>query len=125
MITGTVTAAREAVIRLTIRDPAGLEHEVEAVIDTGYNGTLLLPPALVSTMGLPFRRRGRALLADGSETVFDIHEATVLWDGKTRRAPVDVADTDPLVGMALLYGHELTIEVVEDGEVSVRALLQS
>src|SRR5436190_16264135 len=106
MITGTVNSAREAVVRLTVQDPAGQEHEVEAVIDTGYNGALLLPPALVSTMSLPFRRRGRALLADGSETVFDIHEATVQWDYKPRRIPIDVADTDPLVGMALLYGHE-------------------
>jgi predicted aspartyl protease len=38
MITGVVTADREAVIRLTVRGPVGQEHEVEAVIDTGFDG---------------------------------------------------------------------------------------
>ena len=33
-----------------------------------------------------------------------------------------VADTDPLVGMALLDGHELTVQVVNEGRVSIRAL---
>jgi hypothetical protein len=35
---------------------------------------------------------------------------------------VDVADTDPLLGMGLLYGHNLSIQVVEEGEVLVRVL---
>jgi hypothetical protein len=37
-------------------------------------------------------------------------------------AVVDTADTDPLVGMALLDGHELTVQVVNDGNVFIRAL---
>jgi len=37
MITGVVTADREAVIRLSVRGPTDQEHEVEAVIDTGFD----------------------------------------------------------------------------------------
>jgi clan AA aspartic protease len=85
MITGIVTVAREAVISLTIRGPNGQEQEIEAVIDTGFDGSLTLPLALITALGLPWRRRGRALLADGNESVFDIYEATVLWDGTARR----------------------------------------
>jgi len=78
MITGIVTADREALIRLTVRGPTGQERRLEAVIDTGFDGWLTLPPTLIAQLGLPWRRRGRALLADGSESVFDIYEATVV-----------------------------------------------
>ncbi len=62
------------------------------------------------------------MLADGSETLFDIHEGTVMWNGELRRIAVDAAATDPLVGMLLLYGYELTVKVVEGGSVLVRGL---
>ena len=38
MILGIVTIAREAVINLTVRGPNGQEQEIEAVIDTGFDG---------------------------------------------------------------------------------------
>ena len=52
MIEGTVNAAREAVVRLTLQGPTGQEREVEAVIDTGYSGFLTTSLALVSELGL-------------------------------------------------------------------------
>lgn len=81
MITGVVTADREAVIGLAVRGPTGQEQQIEAVVDTGFDGWSSLPPALIALLGLPWRRRGRALLADGSESVFDIYEGTVVWEG--------------------------------------------
>ena len=41
------------------------------------------------------RRRGRAMLADGSDSVFDIYEAVVTWDGGSRRIAVDEVECDP------------------------------
>jgi clan AA aspartic protease len=124
MITGVVTASLQAIIRLTVRGPEGQEREVEAVIDTGFDGTLTLPPALIAALGLAWHRRGRALLADGSESLFDIYEATVVWDGEPRRIAVDEADIDPLVGMSLLYGYELIVQAVESGSVIIQPLPQ-
>ena len=91
MISGVVTDDRQAVIHLTVRGPAGQEREIEAIIDTGFDGSLSLPSSIVVQLGLPWRQRGRALLADGSESVFDIYEATVDWDGEARRIAVDEA----------------------------------
>ncbi|MEO6194804.1 MAG: clan AA aspartic protease [Thermoanaerobaculia bacterium] len=113
---------REAVLRLPVRGLQGREQTVEAVLDTGFNGYLTLPPGLISALGLPFRRNGRAVLGDGSEITFDIHEAVVLWNGQLRRIAVDAADTEPLLGMNLLYGHELNLQVIEGGSVIVRPL---
>ena len=122
MITGIVTDDREAVISLTLRGPDGKEQELEAVIDTGFDGSLTAPPDVIPALGLPLRRRGRALLADGSATVFDIYEATVMWDGRPRRVSVDEVDVTPLLGMSLLYGYELRMQVVERGSVVLNPL---
>jgi clan AA aspartic protease len=119
VITGTVNAYREAVIRLMVHGPQ-TEEEIEAVVDTGFNGFLTLPPPLIATLDLPFL--GRVILADGSESLFDVHEATVIWDGQPRRVAVGAADTEPLIGMALLHGHELTVQAVEGGDVYIRTL---
>lgn len=121
MITGIVTVARETVISLTVRGPNGQEQEIEAVIDTGFDGSLTLPPALIAVLGLPWRRRGRALLADGSDSVFDIYETAVIWDGAPRRVSVDEVEVMPLVGMSL-GGYELTVQIVEDGSVRLKPL---
>ena len=125
MISGVVTDDRQAVIHLTVRGPAGQAQEIEAIIDTGFDGSLSLPSATVIQLGLPWRQRGRALLADGSESVFDIYEATVDWDGEARRVAVDEAETVPLIGMALLEGYELIVQVQRGGNVTVRALHQA
>ncbi|MFQ5760439.1 MAG: clan AA aspartic protease [Acidiferrobacterales bacterium] len=119
MIVGTVNNFREAVIGLIVHGSGGQNQQIEAVVDTGFNGSLSLPPALIDLLGFPFRRRGRAVLADGSEIIFDIYEATVIWDEQPCRVAVDEADTDPLVGMGLLYGYELTVEVVNGGSVVI------
>lgn len=120
MIAGIVTAYREAVISVTVR---GLEEqEVEAVIDTGFDGWLTLPASLVANLRLPWRRRSRAMLADGNEVLFDVYEATVIWDGRPRRIAVDCVDSDPLIGMSLLDGYELTVQVIDGGRVGIKAL---
>jgi clan AA aspartic protease len=124
MISGIVTADRQALIHLTVRGPTGQEQEIEAIIDTGFDGCLSLPSSVIVSLDLPWRERGRALLADGSESVFDIYESTVLWDGQARRIPVHEAETIPLIGMSLLQGHELTVQVQPGGNVAIRRLSQ-
>src|SRR5438270_384079 len=112
MITGTVNAFVEALIRFLVHGPQGQEQEIEAIIDTGFTGSLSLPLAVIVALGLPFRRRSRAILADGRSIRFDVYEAQVLWDGRWRRVPVSAAEAVPLVGMGLLHGYELTLQIV-------------
>jgi clan AA aspartic protease len=121
MITGTVKAD-EARIRLKVVGSRSREREIEAVIDTGYTASLTLPPALIAALGLRWRSVDRGTLADGSDCLFDVYEAKVLWNGKVRQILVDEADADPLVGMRLLRGHELQIQVRSGGKVRIKRL---
>ena len=75
-------------------------------------------------VGSRYARRvgSRAMLDDGSDSVFDIYETAVTWDGTSRRIAVDEVECDPLVGMSLLYGFELTVQVVDGGQVVIGPL---
>ena len=122
MITGIITVAREAVIRLVVRGPSYHEVTVDAVIDTGFTGWLTLPPALVGTLGLPFAGTTRATLSDGSEVAIDVFAATAVWDSRDRQVTVLATEGGVLVGMAMLFGFRLTLEGTVGGLVQIEAL---
>jgi clan AA aspartic protease len=120
MITGTVNADFEPIISLSIRRSDGEVFTQDAIVDTGFNGWLSLPPDLIAELNLRWKRRGRAILGDGSECVFNVYEIVVIWDGALLTIPVDEADSAPLVGMSLMEGYQLTIQVSEEGYVELR-----
>jgi clan AA aspartic protease len=112
----------EGRVRLKIRGARGKTREIEAVIDTGYTGALTLPSEIIVALGLRWQSLDRGILADGSECLFDVFEAKVDWDGKVRRILVDEADTEPLLGMRLLRGYELRMQVRWRGKVTIKRL---
>lgn len=121
MIEGVVNAAYEAVVSLSLQGAEGRTHDIEAVVDTGFTGFLTLPPALVADLGLPFAYVGRAYLANDEEVEFNAHDVTVLWDGRPRRVRAAATGATPLVGMLLLDGYDLNIQVRGGGRVVIQA----
>ena len=120
MIEGFVNAAREAVISLLLQGQAGT-MEVEAVVDTGFTRFITLPPEIISALGALPAGANRVMLGDGSEASLDVYGVTVLWEGVPRRVDAYAADTMPLVGMRLLDGHSLYVEVEDGGRVTIEA----
>lgn len=120
MITGAVKSD-EARIRLKLIGRQGRTQEVEVVIDSGFNGALTLPPALIATLDLRWRSVDLATLADGSTCVL-VYVGRLAWDGRVRTILVAEADADPLVGMRLLRGHELKMHVRARGTVTIKRL---
>ncbi|GBE75925.1 hypothetical protein myaer87_31520 [Microcystis aeruginosa NIES-87] len=45
-----------------------------------------------------------------------------IWDGELRRIDINESDTEPLVGMGLLYGYRMQLDVIEGGTVTIQAL---
>ena len=121
MIEGAVNAALQAVISLSVSGPTGQTRDIEAVIDTGYNGFLTVWPEVARELELPFVTSGHAVLADGSEAQFDIHRASVFWNDRPMDVDVHVFDTAPLAGMRLLEWHTLLVQVRDGGRVAIEA----
>jgi clan AA aspartic protease len=122
VITGVITADREATLRLSAFGPSGQEQEIEATIDTGFNGFLTLPASSVATLGLPYHSQTVATLGDGSHVLLRLYEASVDWEGRARDVLVLEADGGPLVGMDLLYGSRMTLDIVDGGLVTIEPL---
>ncbi|WP_310489215.1 clan AA aspartic protease [Chamaesiphon sp. VAR_69_metabat_338] len=122
MIIGIVNADFEPIIPLSICSSDGKVYPQEAIVDTGFNGWLSLPPDLIAELTLKWKRRGRAILGDGTECVFDVYEAVLVWDGNMLTIPIDEADSEPLVGMSLMEGYQLTVQVFEGGHVELSQL---
>jgi predicted aspartyl protease len=89
MMTGVVNAALEPAIPLLICHSDGKILTNNAIVDTGFNGWLSLPPDVISQLKLAWKRRGRAVLGDGSECIFDVFEAVVVI------VPPEVAHRSP------------------------------
>ena len=124
MIHGAITSEGEAIIPIRVRGPGGQEAEFEAVIDTGFNGFLTLSTELVEELALPFAGSATAALGDGNQVYLDLFEVTVLWDGQERSAIVVATGGGELIGMSLLVGNRVILEVEKGGSVIVEALRQ-
>jgi clan AA aspartic protease len=121
-MTGTVTIAGKATLSVIVRGPRGHERSVDATIDTGFTGYLTLPSGLIAALQLPYRSQTTATLADGSRVSFRIYEAVVIWHGQERDILVLEAQGGVLLGMAMLRGSRLTVDVLDGGGVTVLPL---
>ena len=121
MIEGVVNSDYQAVIDLTIQGPAGQTREIEAIVDTGYNGFMTLPPALVDELALSFSSINRATLGDGSEVSFPSYGVALLWDNRQIHIEADATGGIPLVGMLLLDGYNLNMDIEQGGTVIISA----
>lgn len=118
---GTVRG-REALVQMLILDKAHIEQPVAAVLDTGFTGYLALPQSLIDQLGLVSEGEGRITLADGSAQVHDIYRTAVVWHGEQRTVPIIGMGDKPLIGMRLLAGSRVTMDVVDGGSVAIEPL---
>ena len=93
---------------------------VDAVVDTGATVHMTLPPSIIAELGLHFLGTWDVVLANGMEEQLDVHTALMFWRGQRRATPVFASDSEPLVGMAMLWGSRLTLDAWEGGDVIIQ-----
>lgn len=85
--------------------------ELEAWIDTGFTGELVLSLDQIAALALPQSAVVTAELADGTSTTLDLYSSLIEWFGHVRRIEVIASmGATSLLGVALLDGHTLTID---------------
>jgi len=112
----------KAIIQFVVLGENHQRQAIKAVIDTGYTGFLTLPSAIITTLGLTWYMQEEGILGDGSLCMFNVFEATVIWDGQIKSIEINESETDPLVGMGLLDGYELNIQGFAGGLVTIKPL---
>lgn len=121
MITGVVKD-RHILLPVQFRLAPSSGLTIEFVVDTGFTGSLTLPSEAIATMGLPFVYCIPAQLADGSYVEVAVHSATIDWNGLDTEVSILATGERPLLGTALLDGHQLYAQFREDGAVTVEGI---
>ncbi|MGG6270374.1 clan AA aspartic protease [Leptolyngbya sp. AN03gr2] len=122
MMFGRVNDNCEAIIKIAVGRISSPKIAVDAVIDTGFTSFLSLPLSIITDLGLPWHYRDVGTLGDGSEVVFELYKASVIWDGQSQMIDVVASDAEPLVRMNLLYGYDVCIRAVGGGSVTIKPI---
>lgn len=96
-----------------------MDSRTSAILDTGYTEYLTLPPPVIAGLSLPYQYSLPMYLADGNPIRVRVFDATVHWRGQNRSIPVQETDGDILLGMSLLHGSRLLVDVLDGGDVTV------
>lgn len=122
MITGVVTEHGTAVITVSVLALNRTATTIDTVMDTGFNGFLTLSLPEIARLQFPYEGTMRVVLGDGQEVELDMFSGSVLWDGHVREGLVLAAEGTPLIGMALLAGCRVCLEVIDNGPVTIERL---
>ena len=113
---------RQAWAPLQIRNADGRFLSIEAVVDTGYSGTLALPPSLIGQLELPAGLPTVVTLGNNVERRLRSFVGQILWHDRMRSIPVLEARGVPLIGTRLLAGSQLIVQFRSGGEVVIEEI---
>jgi clan AA aspartic protease len=125
MTRGHVTYNLEAEVTIHVLVPTGNLLDLVAIVDTGFTDHLIIPSDAIELLGLGPRGTMEAVMADGTVTQMQVYRCMVKWQGSLKQIPVAAADGGPLIGMSLLHGCQLTMDIVDGGAVTIAPLPQS
>ena len=122
MITGYVNLGLEPIVPIALLDRNGHRWRLEVVVDTGFDGDLMLPLATIRELGYANTGRKEIVQANGQAVMCEHYDATVVWDGERRTIEVLESATESLLGTSLLNGYLLTMQMTAGGDVIIAEL---
>ena len=122
MFRGRVNARLEPRVTLELLDRDEHAHTIELVVDTGFDGDLILPQPFLQRLGLQPLDDFLSTLADGSDIALTGYECRVMWHGRPRRVVILESEGESLPGMNLLWRNRVTIDAYANGPVVIEEL---
>lgn len=109
---GLVDDFGRALLDLKIRSTANEDPvEITVWVDTAFNGELVVPRAMIESLGLEQSAGIRARLADGNEVTLESYTCLLDWFGDQQAVEVIANNGQmPLLGIGLLIGHRLVVD---------------
>lgn len=87
--------------------------ELDAIVDTGFNGDLCIPMTVAVQLGLILEYVHEVQLADGSRKRVPVYSCNAELNGLKQRAEVILTDgTDALIGANMLKTLTVTINYI-------------
>ena len=117
MIVGRVDGNIEARVTLSILN-RGSKEDLLFLVDSGFNGYLAIPEAVVRQLNLPLATVQRGATADGRVSYFDTVDVCVVWDDKPTNVRAQVLD-EPLIGTRMLRGFDMQVRWKAGGEIQL------
>src|SRR5688572_10219945 len=106
---GSVNALREASVE--IRFVRG--DVFDCVVDTGFDGALIVPTSVAERLGLPLVARLVFELVGGVQMSANVALGEIEWLGERRNVEVIISEgNDALIGSELFEGAKLVIDYV-------------
>lgn len=110
-INGTVNERREAILAVQFYAADGAPLPVlEMLVDTGFDGSLMIPKEFADRFGLPVKGQEYYYAANDTEMKFSRTTLKIEWLGQRFDIPALIAPNDyALIGTEMLIDAELRI----------------
>ena len=95
---------------LEVLTPRG--EQLDVVVDSGFNGELMLPAPIIERLGLIEAGPVETELADGSTVWTTIYAGEILWFGQTKQVWAQATNADEgLLGTELFQGCKVELDL--------------
>lgn len=116
---GIVNEYLEATVRLNALGAGGANLTIDFVIDTGCTEEMILPPGIIDQLHRTRSSDMMLTVADGTTDAYARYKVSVEWHGQPREAIAIRMGTEPLLGMRLLRGSNLSADINPGGSVTI------
>jgi predicted aspartyl protease len=119
-LTGHITNKLKPILTLSVQSAEGISEKKSFLVDTGCNLEVVLPAVEIALLRWPLVERAQITQADGRPVDVDLHEGTLLIGGFPRPVLAAALGIQPIIGMELLQGWQLCLDIIAPGEGEVR-----
>lgn len=107
-------------VTLKLLSDYGEEFDVSSMVDTGYNGDMILPEGMINKMKLEYSGTSWGELADGAVSEMKIFKGRLRWFDTEKEILVGATRSDiALMGTLLLADCELNVNF-KDSSVMIQ-----